>query len=167
MSGNLFMRHFIRFVLLMILQVVIFDNIRFLGYINPLFYIWFILGLPTSINRSLLLILAFLTGVILDVFANTLGMYAFATVFVAYFRSPLLKLVEPRDHASSAYEPSIRTLGFPIFLKYAASLIVFLHLLLFSLEAFSFEHYELVLIKTIINSSLTLLLVLSVQKSKT
>jgi hypothetical protein len=93
-------------------------------------------------------------------------MYAFATVFVAYFRSPLLKLVVPRDHASSAFEPSIKTLGFPIFLKYAAVLIVLLHLLLFSLEAFSFVRYDLVLVKTIVNSSLTLLLVLSIQKSK-
>jgi len=166
MSGNLFLKHLIRFVFLMVLQVVVFDNIRFLGYINPLLYIWFILGLPSSINRSLLLILAFLTGIILDVFANTLGMYAFATVFVAYFRSPLLKLVVPRDHASSAFEPSIKTLGFPIFLKYAAVLIVLLHLLLFSLEAFSFVRYDLVLVKTIVNSSLTLLLVLSIQKSK-
>lgn len=167
MSGNQFLKHFIRFVVLMILQVVIFDNIRFLGYINPMLYIWFILGLPSSINRSLLLILAFVTGIILDIFSNTPGMYAFATVFVAYFRAPILKLVVPRDDVSSSYEPSVKTLGFLVFLKYAAVLIVLLHLLLFSLEAFSFVHYELVLMKTIINSSFTLLLVLSIQKTKT
>lgn len=167
MSGNQFLKHFIRFVVLIILQVAIFDNIRFLGYINPLLYIWFILGLPSTINRSFLLILAFITGTILDIFSNTPGMYAFATVFVAYIRAPLLKLVVPRDDVSSSYEPSLKSLGFPVFLKYAAVLIVLLHLLLFTLEAFSFVHYELVLIKTIINSSLTLLLVLSLQKTKT
>jgi len=167
MSGNQFLKHFIRFVVLMILQVVIFDNIRFLGYINPLLYIWFILGLPSNINRSLLLILAFITGTILDIFSNTPGMYAFATVFVAYLRAPLLKLVASRDDLSLSYEPSLKSLSFPVFLKYAAVLIVLLHLLLFSLEAFSFVNYELVLLKTIINSSLTLLLVLSLQKTKT
>ncbi|MBB3185874.1 rod shape-determining protein MreD [Microbacter margulisiae] len=160
------MKHLIRFVILMLLQVLIFDNIRFLGYVNPLFYIWFILGLPSNINRSALLIIAFLTGSILDIFSNTPGMYAFATVFVAYMRAPVLKVVVPRDNTLAFYEPSVKILGLPVYVKYAAFLIVLLHLLLFSLEAFTFVHYEMVLIKTVINASLTLLFVLSVQKSK-
>lgn len=166
MSGNLFLKYLLRFVIVMLIQVLLFGNIRFMGYIDPMFYIWFILSLPSNINRSLLLILSFFTGWVLDIFYNTPGMFAFATVFVAYLRAPLLTFVVSRDNTLAAYEPSIKTLGLSVYLKYASLLIILLHLILFSLEAFSFSHYELVLIKTAINAPLTLLLVLSVQKSK-
>jgi hypothetical protein len=47
-----------------------------------------------------------------------------------------------------------------------ACMVIVLHLLLFTLEAFSFQHYWLVLLKTVINSVVTILLVLSTQKFK-
>jgi|YelNatPaOPRAMG01_1025707.scaffolds.fasta_scaffold00921_4 rod shape-determining protein MreD len=166
MSGNLFLKYLLRFVIVMLIQVLLFGNIRFMGYVDPMFYIWFILSLPSNMNRSLFLVIAFVTGWLLDIFFNTPGMFAFATVLVAYLRAPLLTFVVSRDNTLSAYEPSIKTLGLSTYLKYASLLIVLLHLTLFSLEAFTFSHYELVLFKTAINAPLTLLLVLSVQKSK-
>lgn len=165
MSTNLIFKYALRFIVLVLLQTLIFNNIRFLGYINPLLYIWFIISLPTGVNRSATLLLAFLLGGAIDVFSNTPGMYAFATVFVAFARHNLLELFVPRDMYSD-YEPSVKVLGLPIFLKYTACMVVLLHLLLFTLEAFTFERYWLVLYKTVVNSVITILLVLSTQKFK-
>jgi rod shape-determining protein MreD len=110
-------------------------------------------------------VVAFLMGGLLDIFSNTPGMYAFSTVFVAFVRKDFLQLFVPRDIYTD-YEPSVKVLGFPTFLKYATCMVVLLHLLLFSLEAFSFERYWLVLLKTLVNSFITLLLVFSTQKFK-
>ncbi|MTK53460.1 rod shape-determining protein MreD [Paludibacter sp.] len=165
MSTNLVLKHTLRFIVLVLLQVLIFNNIRFLGYVNPLIYIWFIISFPTGVNRSLTLLVAFLMGAVIDIFSNTPGMYAFATVFVAFARKDLLQLFVPKDMYAN-YEPSVKVLGLPIFLKYVTCMVIVLHLLLFTLEAFSFQHYWLVLLKTAINSVVTILLVLSTQKFK-
>lgn len=165
MSTNLVFKHALRFIVLVLLQTLIFNNIRFLGYINPLLYIWFIISLPTGVNRSVTLLLAFVLGMCIDIFSNTPGMYAFATVFVAFARYNFLQLFVPRDMYSD-YEPSVKVLGLPIFLKYTASMVILLHLVLFTLEAFTFERYWLVLYKTLVNSAITILLVLSTQKFK-
>jgi rod shape-determining protein MreD len=165
MTTNLTLKFTLRFILLVLLQVLIFNNIRFLGYVNPLLYIWFIISLPTTVNRSVTLLLAFLLGAVIDIFSNTPGMYAFATVFVAFFRHDLLQLFVPRDMHSD-YEPSVKVLGLLVFFKYTVCMVLLLHLLLFTIEAFSFENYWLVLYKTGVNSTITLLLVLSTQKFK-
>lgn len=165
MSTSIVLKHSLRFIILVLLQVLIFNNIRFMGYVNPLIYIWFIVSLPTNVNRVLTLLLAFALGTVIDIFSNTPGMYAFATVFVAFARKNFLQLFVPRDMYSE-YEPSVKVLGLPIFLKYTACVVILLHLLLFSLEAFSFERYWLVLYKTLINSVITMLLLLSTQKFK-
>jgi rod shape-determining protein MreD len=165
MSTNILLKHTLRFIVLVLLQVLIFNNIRFLGYINPLLYIWFIISLPTGVNRSMTLLVAFLMGLLLDIFSNTPGMYAFATVFVAFARKNFLQLFVPRDIYTD-YEPSVKVLGFPIFLKYTACMVVLLHLLLFTLEDFTLDNYWLVIMKTLVNSTITLLLVFSTQKFK-
>ncbi len=165
MSTSLVLKHTIRFVVLVLLQVLIFNNIRFLGYVNPMIFILFVISLPTGVNRSVSLLLAFLMGGLIDIFSNTPGMYACATVFVAFIRKDLLLLFVPKDMYAD-YEPSVKVMGLPIFLKYVICMIVTLHLVLFTLEAFSFQHYWLVLLKTGVNSVVTLLLVLSTQKFK-
>ena len=72
------------FILLVLVQVLVLNNIQFLGYIDPYLYILFILVLPVQMPRWFLLILAFALGITIDIFSNTLGMQAFATVFIAF-----------------------------------------------------------------------------------
>jgi rod shape-determining protein MreD len=163
MNTGTLLKHGLRFILLLLLQVLIFNNIRFLGYVNPLLYILFFISLPSNTNRPLLLGLAFLMGTLLDIFSNTPGMYAFATVFIAFARKNILQLFVPRD-MYAAYEPTMKVLGISIFLKYTATMVVALHLLLFTLEAFSFQNYWMVLVKTVVNSAITLALLMATQK---
>jgi len=59
---------------------------------NPYIYILFILLLPANTNRSLLLIIAFFTGLTVDFFAHTLGLHAAASVFIAYLRPGTIRL---------------------------------------------------------------------------
>ncbi|MCU0363051.1 MAG: rod shape-determining protein MreD, partial [Bacteroidales bacterium] len=50
------------FLLLILAQVLVFNNIQFSGFINPYVYVLFILLLPLAVPGWLLLLLAFITG---------------------------------------------------------------------------------------------------------
>ena len=62
----------LRFVLLVITQVLIFNNLNFLGFINPMVYVIFFYWYPIKGNRALFMIIAFLLGFIIDVFSESL-----------------------------------------------------------------------------------------------
>ena len=78
------LQNILRFIFLILIQVFLLDNIQFMGYINPMIYVLFILLLPVRFPRWALLISAFAMGLIIDVFSNTAGMHTFALVFAAF-----------------------------------------------------------------------------------
>ncbi len=82
-----------RFVGLLTLQVFFFDQINFLGFINPMVYILFIVLYPFENNRLLFLLLAFGYGLIMDSFQDTGGAHAAACVTLTMIRPFFLKLV--------------------------------------------------------------------------
>ena len=73
-------KYLTQFVILVILQLLIFNNIEFSGYVNPYVYVLFILLLPFDTPKALLLILAFIMGIIIDLFMGTPGVHSSATV---------------------------------------------------------------------------------------
>ena len=86
-----------RLLILLTIQVVILNNIQFSGFINPFLYIMFIMMLPVKLPKTFLLLIAFGTGLIVDVFSNTMGMHAAACLVMAYARPSLLRILAPRD----------------------------------------------------------------------
>ncbi len=88
------LQNILSFVLLVLFQVLALNNIQFLGFINPYIYILFIIALPVKTPRWLSLILAFILGLTLDIFSNTLGMHAFATVLIAFLRNGIINLFQ-------------------------------------------------------------------------
>ena len=90
--SNLF-QNMVWFFILMLMQVLIFNNINLFGYTNPLIYIAFVFYYPLHKERSLFLFLSFLLGLSIDFFSNTGGINAAATLFIAYIRLPLLSFI--------------------------------------------------------------------------
>jgi rod shape-determining protein MreD len=74
---NPIIKHSIRFVLFILLQVFVLNTIPPLHqFIVPYVYFLYILWLPLGISRVWLLVLAFLFGLTLDYFTGTLGLHA-------------------------------------------------------------------------------------------
>ncbi len=92
MNSNL-VKNSIRFLGLVFLQILIFNNIYFLGYINPAIYIAFVLLYPLKKERGSFLFLSFLIGLTIDIFSNTGGVNAAATLFIAYIRISILNFI--------------------------------------------------------------------------
>ena len=128
----------IRFVLLVFLQLFVLNNIQFSGFVNPYLYILFILLLPFEISGWLMLLLAFILGLVIDVASTTIGYHTVSTVFMAYCRFHLLRFIAPRDGYETGMSPTLQSLGFLWFIKYAPLLSLAHHLVLFWIESFRF-----------------------------
>ena len=146
----------LRFILLVLLQALIFNHINFLGYINPYPYILFILLFPVNNNRSLFIFISFLMGLTIDLFSDSGGVHAASCAFIAYIRPPVLKfsfgmLYEHHAMKFSNTDFSNRTVYFLI-------LTLLHHLMLFTMEIFSFSNILLIFKKTLFSSIFTLVL---------
>ncbi|MEA2106971.1 MAG: rod shape-determining protein MreD [Bacteroidota bacterium] len=153
-------RYLVNFILLVLLQVFVLNNIQFSGYINPYIYVVFILTLPFETPKWLLLVIAFLLGITIDLFSNTLGMHSSATVFMAFLRPFVLKIIAPRDGYESETYPQLRYYGGTWFLKYSAILVFAHHLFLFYIEVFRFSDFFATLLRVILSSSFSIILIL-------
>lgn len=153
-------RNIFRFILVILLQIFLFNNIQLSGYINPYFYILFILLLPFETPGILLLFLSFLLGFTIDIFSQTLGIHASACVFMAFFRPAVLRILIPRDEYEIGTYPRIYYLGFRWFFKYTASLVIIHHLFLFYIEIFTFSDFFLTLLRVILSSIFSISLII-------
>ena len=148
--------------MLVLAQVLALNNIQFLGFINPYIYILFILLLPVRLPRGILLLLAFGLGLSIDAFSNTMGMHAFATVLVAFFRNGVIKLFTSIEEGNNP-TPSFYTFGVGAYVKYVVVMVLLHHSALFILESFSFNHLWIVTFKILLSSLVTILLILGIR----
>ncbi|MDR0832638.1 MAG: rod shape-determining protein MreD [Candidatus Symbiothrix sp.] len=124
------------FILLVFLQVGLFNKVHLFGYATPLAYIYFIIKLPGDMNRNMVLLLSALIGLTVDIFEYTLGINMLACVLIGFLRFYLLKLFAPRDIFES-YTPSFNTFGQALFLRYAGVMTFAFTMILFITEALS------------------------------
>lgn len=146
----------IRFIILVLTQVLICNHINFLGYINPYIYILFIVLFPTKNNRSLFILLSFLLGLTIDLFSDSGGIHAAASVFIAYARPLILRSSFGVQYEN--YAIKFDNVEFGSKLSYITFLTLIHHIIFFSLEIFSASKIILVLQKTLFSSIFTILL---------
>lgn len=82
---------------MVLLQVLILNNVHIAGYATPFLYIYLILKFESDTPRNALMLWAFFLGLAVDVFSDTPGMNAAATVLLAFLRPTFLRLFVPRD----------------------------------------------------------------------
>jgi hypothetical protein len=150
----------LRFFLLILLQVLILNNINLGGFINPYFYIYFILLLPFEISGWLLLLLSFLLGAGIDVFTNTLGLNISACLAMGFARPYIIRSISTGTDSLLGDSPSLKNQGLKWFLYYSISLVLIHHFVLFYLEAFRFTEFFMTFFRMILSSIFTLLLVM-------
>jgi rod shape-determining protein MreD len=163
---NSILRFGLIFILLILFQVLLFNNIQFSGYINPYIYIMFILLLPVEIPSWLLLLLAFALGLLMDFFTGSPGMHSSATVFAAFVRPYILRVVSPRDGYEPGSSPSMLTYGFRWFLTYTLLIILAHHLVLFYIEVFRFADLFRTMLRVLLSSLFSITFILLIEYSR-
>jgi len=152
---NSLLRYGGAFVLLIALQLLIFNNIEFSGYVNPFVYLMFILILPVSIPSWILLVLSFFTGFVIDLFSGTLGVHAFATVLAGFVRPWVLSLNVTAEAAETEMSPSSYRSGLRWFLIYTVTIVFVHHLALFFVEIFSLRHFLHTVLRVLLSTAVT------------
>ena len=160
---NQILKNTLRFVILVFIQVAILNNIQISGFINPYVYVLFILLLPFETPNWVLLVLSFFLGLSVDIFSNTLGMHASASVFMAYLRPYVLNYLSVRDGYEQGTRPGVFHYGFAWFFKYCIALVLAHHSFLFFIEVFSFSNLSETIIRIIFSAFFTLTLLVTSQ----
>jgi hypothetical protein len=158
--NNDILKNFLRFLLLVPIQVLILNRINFLGYLNPFLYILFILLLPFETPKWMLLIVSFSLGIMIDIFSNTYGLHAAASTLMAFSRPAVLRLITSKKEYEPGLHPGIKDLGFNWFLSYALILVLIHHFALFYLDIFRLSEFFLTFFRVILNTFMTVLVII-------
>lgn len=153
---NIFLENIIRFFVLLFLQVLLFNNINLFGFLNPYPYLLFILLYPVNGNRSVLLLTSFLLGLFLDMFLNSGGIHAAASVVLAFIRPSLF-----RFSFGLSYEYQTIKIADKISSERITFLILSIfihHLVLFLLEFFRLNLFVDIIWKTVTTTLFTFII---------
>ena len=143
-----------------ILQILILNQFLFSNWINPYYYIIFILFLPIKTRFILVVLSSFLIGIFVDVGSGTLSttgpIHAFSSLFLGYFRPKYIKLISSRGNNLNDFNFDNLSLGRIV--TYLTLTTIFHHFILFLFSGLNLKN---VLISTFLSSLFTIFLLIS------
>ena len=145
-----------RFILLLAFQIIIFNNMNFLGYISPYPYILFIILYPVNGNKTVLVVASFLLGLIIDMFNNSGGAHATACLVLAYFRPSLFKFAFGLSYEYQTIK--LNDVLTPERFTFILLAILIHHLTLFLLETFQLTYILDTLTRTLLSTAFSIII---------
>ena len=146
----------LRFILLVLAQVLIFNHMNFLGIINPMVYVLFLYWYPLRQNIAVFLLISFLLGFTVDIFSDSLAIHAASVVTIAFLRPVLMRFCFGANFEFQGF--TFKNTNRVQRLTFLGLIIVLHHLIFFSLEILSFSHFVLILKKIMLTSIATFLI---------
>ncbi|MEY2924861.1 MAG: hypothetical protein RLZZ337_1409 [Bacteroidota bacterium] len=157
------MNRVLYWIVLIALQVFVFNHLEFSSYIMPQLFILLLITLPVHLSKHVQVLIAFGLGLIADFFVATPGIHASACLSLMVLRMGLLSRLDLKEQEANKLAFNARTVGIPSFMYTTIILVFFYHLYIFIIEnlgAFNVLH---VFLTTLLSSSFTLLLIGFVQ----
>ncbi len=158
--GQTILKYTGKLLLLVLFQVVILNQIRFSGYMTPYVYVAFILLLPLNFPKTGLLILAFILGIIMDSFSDSLGMHTSACLFMAFLKPTVINIVSGKREYGDDISPTIKNMGIRWVIFYTFLMVFLHHLFLFFIEIFSFREFFSTITRAFLSSLFSTLLLI-------
>jgi hypothetical protein len=160
---KLIITQIIRFVLFVLIQSLVFNQLEIGMNIQIMIYPLFLMLLPFETNILILLILAFVMGLSIDSISDTYGLHTSSLLLFAYLRPIVFNMFAPREGYDSIKEASFFEMGQRWFISVFGLLLFIHHLWFFALEMFSMNEISLILQKTILSVPLSFLLCIFLQ----
>lgn len=151
------------FILYVLFQVLLLKNFVLFDTAFCFLYVAFILMLPVEIGSLLLMLVAFVVGFSVDIFYDSLGINAAASVFIGFLRPYWLKIITPRGGYEEIVIPSLKIMDFGWFFTYSLPLIFIHHLILFFLEAGGFDLFFFTFVKVLFSALFTFFVIVLTQ----
>lgn len=158
MNSNLVLKNIGRFLLLALLQVLVFNNVYLGGYITPCLYLLFLAMLPTNTGKIATLLIAFFTGLTIDVSTGMLGLHTAACTLVGFLRPIWLDKIIMRDNEEAIEQPSLFSCPYQQFALYLLFLLLIFYFVYYLLLVFDLHALPTILISTILSTLITWLL---------
>ncbi|MBD5200725.1 MAG: rod shape-determining protein MreD [Bacteroidales bacterium] len=148
------------FIVLVLLQVLIFNHVVLFHVAVPIIFIYFIIRVPTGLSANLLVSLSFLLGLVIDIFSDTLGVNALSCTLLAALKKPVFYAYVQRDDLVKDITPSISRLGVFTYSKYLLTMTAIYCALTFTIEYFSVASVKEIAIAAASSTLLSFLLML-------
>ncbi len=149
--------HIFQFFLLLFLQSFLLNNINLFGFINPNLYLLFIIIYRLDGNPTLLIIIGFVMGLLLDLLTQGSGGHTIATLTIAFLRLSIIKF-----SFGVNYDVPMGMIKGSLLrqrLLYFMLMVVIHHLILYSIIYFSFDNTITILKNTLFTSFFTFIMV--------
>lgn len=148
-----------RYILMMLLQVLLFDQLQLWGVCHPYIYILCLMMMPITLPHNVDMLIGAGVGLLMDVFCNSLGVHTAACILLMFIRPYLIgAIVNDKDRLNE--QISLRSIGMEALIKYVVILVLVHHLMVFMLAAWSWSHFGFVLLETLVSSIITCLIIL-------
>lgn len=147
------LKDFVLLFILLLVQVLVLNQVHLLGFANPMLFLLFFIVFPKQKSKINLLLLGFFSGLFLDFFSDTGGIYAISTLCICYFRASIIKFVL----GDIAQEKQLHLMEFSLGKRlFYILLFVLVHQILFYwFEFFSFVHWQKMLYRISVSTLLT------------
>ena len=160
---NLVLANILRFVVLILLQILLLNYTYMGGYMLPFLYILAVLMLPTRMGKVPMLLVAFAAGALVDIFCNIPGFHTFSCTLLAFVRILVGNRMLTRGEPVDIDVPGIHTVPFQQFAGYLFVMTLVYCVAYFLLEAFSFGNFWWMLLSMLLSTVVTWLLMLVCQ----
>lgn len=157
MNASLSVKWFLGAMAAMAMQVLFLRDIALANVAFCFIYLWVIIKSPMRTSTPLLLVVAFFSGWLIDVFYNTHGLHACGTVLVALLRPIFFRILTPANGYDERSEISLTEMKWLWFFSYVGLMLVTHHLVLFLFEASDFALFGLSLLRAISSAILGIL----------
>ncbi len=153
-----FIKYAIFFLLTMPAQAIIFNHAILFNVAVPLVFIWLIIMLPVTVGVNLSVTLGFFAGFLLDIFSDTPGVNALCCTVLAFARKPILHLYVSMDDDLAGRSPSAQSMGHGTFMKYLSTMVLLYCTMVFTVEAFQFFSFRLLVLRILASTAYTFVL---------
>ena len=148
-----------RYIVVMLLQVLLFNRLQLAGICHPYIYILCLLMMPITLPNSVEMLIGALVGLVMDVFCNSMGIHMAACVLIMLLRPYLIgRMVSDKERLTE--EISARSLGIEAMMRYTVILVVIHHLTIFLLASWTWTHVGFALLETLASGLITLIVIL-------
>jgi hypothetical protein len=153
----------ILFFVYVLVQAMLLKNLVLFDSAFCFLYVAFILLLPFELSTMMTILIGFIMGFTIDIFYNSMGLHAFATVLISYLRNYWLSVITPQGGYDSGNTPTVATNGVQWFLVYSIPLVFIHHFVLFFLEASGFDMFWFTMLKIIGSLFFTMIVIIFLQ----
>ena len=147
------------FLVLVLLQVFLLNNIMLSVYCYPLIYVAFVIVLPLDMRPVWVVLLSALMGLVIDMATGQAGLNVIATTAVGFFRPMIVSFIWGRTLGIDDSLPTLRRFTTKNLVGYIVAMIMLHGVIYFMMESLSLMHMLHTLLRMLLSCSIAAVLV--------